>query len=881
MDRRREPSRIGRWLLRLRAGETRRVEVEDDLRELFQIRATLRGSRYAQGRWILDALSVSRPRRPAIVRTSRDRGATVLIGDLRAGLRALAAHKRFAAIAVGIIALGIGVTTAVFSVVNAVLIRPLPYANPERLVAVTSVFTSSGRTSTAPAVALTDLARWREHATTFESMGGFAYTQLPIRVGDRSFSPVTALMDPEFLPTLGKPLARGTFFVSGGGPKSDQSAIISHALWRDAFGSDPQVVGRTISVDGEAFVVRGVLAEDFQFPRSDASYFTKPIDLLIPSAAAGGFPPTAIQWFGIARLRPGVSIVQAETELRAIATGLAAGSSDVRAAQLTSLAEETTRRSKQSLVAVLAIAVILLLVASTNLMNLFFARGVARLREMSIRRAMGSTTWQLVRLLLIESLLVAAVGGVAGIWLALFAIRAIVALSPVHLPVTASIDIDGTVLAFTALVAVGTAIVAGLVPALHVSARTEAAIRHSGLRATTGRAVNRVQQALCVAQIALGVALLAGAGLLANSLWQLHRVDPGFDVHNVFGFNISVPSDVRGDARMQFYEAALQEVRTIPGVERAGLISFLPPETRAGVFMGLAIDGVPPPASGLPPSRVNTLITSVDYFRTVGTTFARGRDFLDTDRGDRPSVVVVNEAFVRRYLPDSDPLGRKIGTGFDSLKPVREIVGVVRDAHDRGVSVVPYPTVYIPFTQFSLPYGAIALRTTASPDLIVPVIRDRLQRLNASVPVTDFQMLDRRLLDSLREPRFYTVMAATCALMAVLFVTFGLYGLVSYSVGRRTAELGIRLAIGAQRGAIVRMVLGQGLRLAAIGVVVGLALAALGTRALSTLLFGVQPIDVPTFSAAAAIVIVVTLAACYAPARRAGRVNPLAMLRSE
>jgi putative ABC transport system permease protein len=297
--------------------------------------------------------------------------------------------------------------------------------------------------------------------------------------------------------------------------------------------------------------------------------------------------------------------------------------------------------------------------------------------------------------------------------------------------------------------------------------------------------------------------------------------------------------------------------------------------------MGLAIEGVPPPARGLPPNRVNTLITSVDYFRTVGMSVVRGRDFLDADRRDHPSVVVVNEAFVRKYLPEADPLGHKIGTGFDNLNPVREIVGVVRDTHDRGVNLAPYPTVYIPFTQFSLPYGAIALRTSATSDMLVPVIRDRLQRLNASVPVTEFQMLDRRLIESLREPRFYTLMAVTCAAMAVLFVTFGLYGLISYSVGRRTAELGIRLAIGAQRGAIVRMVLGQGLRLAAIGVMLGLALAAAGTRALATLLFGVQPIDVPTFSAAAGLVILVTLAACYAPARRAGRVSPLAMLRNE
>jgi putative ABC transport system permease protein len=612
MTRRSEPSRIGWWLLRLRAGATRRAEVEDDLREMFWLRTAAHGRWYAQWRFFRDVLSVARSPRTQHVRASRDHAVAILMRDTRASLRALTAHPRFTAIAVVVSALGIGVTTAVFSVVNAVLLRPLPYANPDQLVAVTGLFTSGGRTTSAPVVALTDVASWRERAKSFQSIGGFAYTQLPIRVGDRTFSPVTALMDPEFLPTLGKPLALGTFFAPASAPRSDLSAIISHALWRDAFAGDPAAVGRDISIDGETFVVRGVLAADFQFPRSDASYFTRPVDLLILSSSAGGFPPSFTQWFGIARLRPGVSIAEAEAELGTIATGLADGSSEVRAARLVSLSEETTRKSRQALEVVLAIAIVLLLVASTNLMNLFFARGVARLREMSIRRAMGGTTWQLVRLLLVESLIVAGAGGVLGILLALFAIRAIVALLPVHLPVTAVIDIDSTVLVFTALICIGTSIVAGLVPALNVSARTETAVRHSGLRATAGRAISRVQQGLCVAQIALGMALLAGAGLLANSLWQLNRVDPGFDASDVFGFNLSVPSDVVGDARIRFYEAALHEVRTIPGVERAGLISFLPPETRAGVFMGLGIDGVAPPAPGTPARRVNTLITSVD-----------------------------------------------------------------------------------------------------------------------------------------------------------------------------------------------------------------------------------------------------------------------------
>jgi putative ABC transport system permease protein len=803
--------------------------------------------------------------------------------DLRVSFRVLTAQRRFTVIAVVVLGLGIGITTAVFSVVNAVLLRPLPYSDPGRLVAVTSLYNSAVRTSTSPVVRLTDVAEWRARSRAFVSMGAFAYTQLPLRVGNQSYSPVTALMDPEFLPTLGNALALGTFFDAAAAAGTDRTAIVSHALWTEAFNRDAKVIGRAIAVDGEPYTVRGVLAADFQFPRSDASYFTKPVDLLIPASSFPGFPASSRQWFGIARLRSDVSLDQARTDVQPIAEALSRNEATGEAwsVDLSSLADATTHRSREPLLIVLGIAVVLLLIASTNLMNLFFSRGVTRLREMSIRRAIGSTTWRLLRLLLMESVLLAIVGGLVGVWLAAFAIDAIVALSPVHLPVTQSIDIDGTVLAFTMLVCLGTALAAGFVPALHVSAKTDEAMRSPGMRTSASRGVARVQQVLCVAQIALGMALLASAGLLANSLWQLQRVNPGFESDRVLGFNLSVPNDITLAERGRFYARALEEVRTIGGVERAGLISFLPPETRAGVYMGVAIDGAAPPAPGEPPRRVNTLISSVDYFDTIRTPIVRGRDFRDADTAATTPIVIVNEAFVRRHLPDVDPIGRRIGTGFDGLTPVREIVGVVRDSQDRGLAVAPYPTVYIPFTQFSLPYGSIALRSSVAPDSLIPVIRDRIQRLNPAVPLTDFQPLGQRLHESLREPRFYTLMSTTCASMAVLFVTFGLYGVVSYSVGRRTPELGIRMAIGAPRGTILRMVLGQGLRMGVIGVALGLGLAWMSSRALGSLLFRVRPADPLTFAGAAAVVILVTLAASYAPARRASRVNPIAALRHE
>jgi putative ABC transport system permease protein len=802
--------------------------------------------------------------------------------DLRYGIRVLAAHRQFTIVAVSLLALGIGATTAVFSVVNAVLLRPLPYTDPSSLVAITSVYRSTNAERRTPVIALADLAEWRRHSQTLSSMGAFAYTQLPVRIGDRSFAPVTALMDPQFLPTLGNALAMGTFF-SAQGEGRDLTAIVSHALWVEAFGTAPSIIGRAIVVDGTPYVVRGVLAADFQFPRSDASYFTRPVELLIPASSYPNFPQQSRQWFGIGRLNRGASLADAQRDLQAIAEGLArdARTEGTWSVALTSLGEETRRKARQPLLIVLGISVVLLLIAATNLMNLFFSRGVARLREMSIRRALGSTTTGLVRQLLVESLLVAAAGGALGVAIAVFAVDALVRLSPIHLPVTQAIDLDRAVLAFTTAACIAAALAAGLFPALHVSLKTDETVRTPGLRASAGRAVTRVQQGLCVAQIALGMALLAAAGLLAHSLWRLSSVDPGFDSARVLGFNVSVPNDQPMDARIRFYARAIDEVRSIPGVERAGMISFLPPETRAGVFMGLAIERVPPPGRGAPPRVINTLVSSVDYFATMRIPVVAGRDFTGADTGSSRPVIVVNEALARRYFPNGDAIGRRIGTGFDGMEPVREIVGIVKDSHDRGLAAEPYPTVYLPFTQFALPYGSIALRTGVAPDGLIPVIRDRLSRLNPSVPLSDFQTLDRRLHESMREPRFYTMMAAACAAMAALFVTFGLYGLLSYAVSRRTSELGIRMAVGADASAIRRLVLVQGLRMSGGGVVLGLALSLVFTRFLRSLLFQVEPLDPVTLGTAASTVVAITLAASYAPARRASRVDPIAALRHE
>ena len=802
--------------------------------------------------------------------------------DLRWALRSLRRSPGFTIVAALVLALAVGATTAVFSVVNAVLIRPLPYHEPGRLVAMSSVVEPPGAAPhDAQRVMLTHLVLWRGVSKTIESMGGFAYTQLPILVGDQAFSPVTALVDPEFLPTLGVAPERGSQFAPRATTGEDYSIIISHGLWVRAFSSDPGVVGRAVSVNGQPYTVRGVMPERFQFPRADASYFSDPVDLIVPASSFGGFPQDSYQWFGIARLRDGVALAAAQQEMRIIARDLANTDAHHKdwTVSLASLADVTTRSSRPALMIVLAITLVLLIIASSNVMNLLFSRGAARSGEMAIRQAMGCSTNRLVRQLILESLYLTVASGVVGVALAALATNALVALSPVHLPITQHISLDGAVLVFALGVCLVTALVSGLVPAIHAARTSSALVRAPGTRATGGRAVGRLQRSLCVVQIALGVALLSVAGALTGGLWRLSTTNPGYRSDDVLGFSFSVPGDHSMEQRVAFYNSALEQVRTIPGVISAGFITFLPPETRAGVFMGFTIEGAP----GNPgrPDMANHLISSPGYIATMGMQIASGRDFAETDDAHANPVVIVNEAFVKAYLPDGNPLGRRVGIAFTGGKPTREIVGVLRDVHDRGLARAAYPTIYIPYQQFALGYGSIAVRTSIDPASIAPEIRRRLGRIDPAIPLVHFERVTDRIRASLDEPRFYTWLAVACAAMAVLFVTLGLYGIVSFNVSGRTPEFGVRMAIGASGGAILRLVLAQGAWMSGVGAVAGIGLALASARMLRTLPFPVQSLGAATLGEAVGLVVCVTMVASYVPARRASRVSPLAALRQE
>jgi predicted permease len=792
--------------------------------------------------------------------------------DVRYALRTMAAHWLFTLLAVVSLALGIGATTAVFSVVNAVLLRPLPYRAPARLVAVSSVVRQGGAIRTYPTVSLNQVEDWRRLSSSLESIGSFVFTAMPANAGGQAMYLVAIGADRELLTTLGVNLELGQNFSNGGSLRKDTSVIISHKVWSEALHGDPAAVGRAMTVDGQSYTVTGVLPASFQFPRSDASYFPEEPDLLFPVAnIADSWGRDNAQWFAIARLKDGVSAAQAESELKALTSRIVRP--DGSSVRLAALDAETVSAVRAPLWLLLGISIVLLLIACTNIMNLLFSRASARGREMTIRKATGATRSRLIRQLLTESVCLTAVGGMLGVALAWSVVGFLVSISPAHLPVTGRAGIDLTVLAFTSAICVGAAIVAGLFPAVHTSLQRADLLRS---RTSGGRGLARFQQGLTVAQVALGLGLLAVAGVLTHSLLRLSSVDPGFRTEDVLGFEFAVPTDHSQIQTQQVLQRMLEETRSIPGVLSAGSITYLPPETRQGSFMPFSVVGSQPSRVRL---RANVQVTSEDYFKTVGVSLAGGRDFTSADTEDAPPVAIVNQAFVRQFLGSRDALGQSIVAAFEG-KP-REIVGVIRDMHDRGLNTNPIATAYVPYRQFTRGYGSIAVRASVAPGAIMPEIRRRLARIDSAVPLKNFATIGARVYKTLDEPRFYVVMAGACGSMAVLFITMGLYGVVSYSVSRRTAEIGVRMALGAPRRSILGGVLWQGLWMAAAGVVIGLGLALAVSRVLTSLLFEVKPRDPATLGLAAGLVLVVTLAASYLPARRASRVDPMVALRHE
>lgn len=807
-----------------------------------------------------------------------------LFQDLRFSLRTLARRPGFTAIAVLILGLAIGAVTTIFSVVNAVMLRPQPYFDPARLVAIEGLHQAAGKSAeVVPAVVADDVTEWRRQSRTIENMAAFSQTDLPARTPNGAFSPVIDLVDPQFLDTLGILPMLGRDFETRDPNVAESSVIITHKFWQQAFSADPAVVGKVINLNGSEMTVIGVLPQTFQTPRSDASYFDRDADLIMLAKNLEGFPRRFRNWIAVGRLRPGFTLAQAQSELQAIAKHARANALPTQddsswSVQLDPLGKATAETSRRPLLLILGVSIILLLIACTNIMNLLFSRAAARAREMSVRKAVGASNGRLVRQLLTESACLSLLAGGVGLLLAELASASVESLSPVHLPISGKIHLDNVALLFTFAVCALAALIAGLFPAIHTSLQRENLSAVTAARSTTGRVFAGVQRGLAVAQMALGLGLLTAAGLLVHSLYLMNSVNPGFVRQGVVDFQVLVPGDLKPPQIGVKIQSLIDGFRAIPGVTGAAYVTVLPPELLQGVWGPFLIGESATMKNTENPKFANSLIASDGYFRMLGIPVVQGRDFSPSDTAASPKVMVVNQSLARKFFPKGDAVGSRVRVMYDDVGPAREIVGIVKDTHDRGLGAPTVPTAYVPLKQFAMGYGGILVRSILPPQQLIPLIRESAARVDSNIPLTDFQTLDTRIYESMREPRFYTVLATACALMAILFVTLGIYGLIANSVAQRTPEIGIRMALGANRSTILRMVLSQGLWLAGFGIVLGVGLSLAFTRLLQSLLFEVKPVDPLTLIASSLFLAAVTLLASLIPALRASRVDPMTAL---
>lgn len=803
-----------------------------------------------------------------------------LLQDLRYGARTLAKNPGFTAVAVLTLALGIGANTAIFSLVDGILLRPLPYREPDRLVTFLQSYPSVGLNRWGISQFL--FASFRDQAGSFElsaahTSAGLNLTGLeePVRV--QAANVTVALFD-----VLGvKPAFGRAFLPEEDVPGKNVVCILSDRLWRSHFNSDPQIIGKSLRLNDAPFQVVGVMPPGFHFPRLET-------DLWIPL----GLNPQrrfGFMFSGLARLKHGVSPAQAEAETTGIQWNLARQSDNPPPAGadlkmiVMPLPRAVTRTVRTPLFVLLGAVGFVLLIVCANIANLLLARVTARKREIALRIALGASPQRIVAQLLTESLLLAFLGAFFGALLAYWLVGLIARLPLEGIPRITEVQVSTSVLLFTAALAVATGVLFGLAPALRAySIGTSAGLRE-GVRSTASPASRRINNSLVAAQVALSIVLLIGAGLLLRSFAHLLAVDPGFRPENLLTMRISLPIrtyDSPGK-RTQFYEGLIERVRSLPGVRAAGLISNLPIQSD-GWSDGYSIEGHDRPG----PVQPNALIRVAfpGYFQALGIPLLRGRDFSTTDRGDSERVTIVDDSLARLYWPDGDAIGKRIRFGWDTSDDAwMTIVGVVGSVKHSGPAETWYPHWYLPFRQRdnATQQMSLAVRTTSDPSAATPAIRAQVRALDPNLPVFGVRTMSEMVDESLSNQRLTNILLGAFAATALLLAAVGIYGVMSLGVTGRTQEFGIRIALGAKRGDVFRLVVGQGMRIAAVGVAAGV-LGALGvTRFLQTLLFEVSPADPITFVGVAVVLGGTAFAACYLPARRATRVDPMVALRYE
>jgi putative ABC transport system permease protein len=791
----------------------------------------------------------------------------------------------FAALATLMLALGIGANTAIFSVVNAVLLRPLPYGNSEQLLAISQTDRTSGTTGVP--VSFTKFTEISEQNKSLANAAAF-YPYTPSLVSEHEPELVNAVrISADLFRVLGitPPLGRN-FLPEEEKPGGDDAAILSDGFWHSHFAADPGVLGKTLSLDGKRVTIVGVLPASFHFPLQ----FPEP-DVWLPRVSEPNFltPQQIHSGAGylsvIARLRPGETLSRAQAELSAIdgryreQFGSYVDATKYSLAA-TSLEEGLVGPLRASLLVLLAAVGFVLLIACANVANLLLARATSREREIGIRKALGATRARLVRQLLSESLLLALGGGALGIFLASTLMPALRALSPATVPRLAEARIDASVLFFSLSLCALTGVLFGLMPSMQAAGKELQETLKEGSRGSSqGRHRARFRAFLVVAEIGMALVLLTCAGLLIKSFARLMDVNPGLSANNVMTFPLTLPPVRYPQAQQQeaFYRQLLERVKTIPGVQSAGATSYLPlsGSARFGFFCpeGHACLGV-----GKDPV-IATRQVSPGYFDTVRTPLLRGRVFTEKDTAGGLPVVVVNQTTATRYWPGQDPIGKHLANSRDGVQ--REIVGVVADVKFGGLNAANTEEMYLPMAQAPWPTMTLVVRSNANPQPLVTAVRAKIADSDPDLPVTGILSMENVIATSVAQPRIIMQFVGVFAGFALLLAAIGIYGVMAYTVTARQQELGIRAALGARPADILGLVVGQGMRLTLMGIAIGVVFSLVLTRLLASLLFGVQATDPFVFSGAALVLAGAAFVACYIPARRATRVDPIVVLRYE
>jgi len=806
-----------------------------------------------------------------------------LMKDVRFAIRILVRKPGFTVVAVVIMALGIGANTAIFTLVRAVLLNPLPFHEPARLMMVweDASFIGFPRNTPSPA----NYADWKAQNEVFEDMAALDNRSFNL-TGDGEPEKVSAYgVSAEFFPLLGvKPALGRVFLPEEDNPAASKVAVISYKLWQNRYGGEPNIVGRDILLTGTKHAVVGVMPAGFQFLESHIGIW---VPLALPKEEMARRDDHYLQV--IARTKPGVTLNQAQANIKTIMAGIAHDHPDEASelgAYVVPLSQELAGETRRPLILLLVAVGFVLLIACANLANLLLSRAMGRSKEIAVRTALGARRSQLVRQLLTESIVLSSAGGLAGIVVALWSFAFLRQLIPPALTLVAELRIDPAVLAFTFGLSVLTGVLFGLVPAIQAS-RTDLneALKQGGGRTTLSAGNRRLQSAMVIGEVALAMVLLVGAGLLIQTFTRLRGQYSGMRAENVLTLRTILPEKKYEDPsrRAAFYEQVLERAAALPGVVAAGYTTSVPLEWKGGTN-GVTIEGRPAEPGVI--YDANHRQISADYFKAIGIALREGREFNDSDNADSMPVAIINETMARGYWPNESALGKRFKHGrAASTRPWMTIVGIVADVRQMGVDVPVKAEMYMPFRQAGSQYWYaprdLVIRTLGNPTSLAAAVTAKVREVDPDQPVSNIRTMEQVLGDEIQQRRTGTTLLGVFAALAVMLAALGIYGVLSYLVTQRTPEFGVRMALGARSGDILRLVLKRGMSLALAGVAIGLAASFALTRLMQSLLFEVSSSDPATFAALALVLSGVAFAACYIPARRATRVDPMVALRYE